>query len=124
MKKAMQRFLLALLTFIIGLGLIAIISRPYVERECRETVLKQDLHAMRKAIDQYISDKEIPPQSLNDLVKQGYIREIPPDPISNEKDWRLEFGETTGSGNGDYGIVDVHSSAAGMSASGTPFNEF
>ncbi len=113
-----------MLTFAVGFDVVKIISRPYVEREVSETVLKQDLHAMRKAIDQYASDQEKPPQSLNDLVTQGYLREIPQDPITNEKDWQVEFEKTIGLPNGNYGIVDVHSSAFGVSASGIPFNEF
>lgn len=114
----------ALLTFAVGFGVVMLISRPYVEREFRETILKQDLHAMRKAIDQYTSDQEKLPQSLNDLVKRGYIREIPPDPITNRQDWHLEFGENKGSGNGNHGIVDVQSSASGVSASGIAYNDF
>ena|SRR5688572_4834196 len=124
MKKFIQGFLFALLTFAAGFAVVTMISRPHVEKECRETLLKQDLQAMRKAIDQYTADKEELPQSLEDLVTMGYIREIPIDPITSEPDWKVDIEEDTISRQGGQGVVDVHSSASGVSISGTPFEEF
>jgi general secretion pathway protein G len=57
----------------------------------KEASLKQDLAVMRKAIDQYTLDKLGAPQSLEDLVGAGYLREVPVDPITGKKDWLLEF---------------------------------
>src|ERR1043166_10254589 len=48
-----------------------------------EAVLKQDLRAMRDAIDQYTQDKQKAPQSLDDLVSAGYLHSIPKDPYSS-----------------------------------------
>jgi general secretion pathway protein G len=124
MKKLMQGFLLALLIFVVGFAVFTIIRRPYVEREAREITLKQTLLSMRKSIDQYASDNEKPAHSLNDLVKQGYIREIPPDPVTNKHDWDVEFGEVKELRHRNYGIVDVHSSSSKVSASGIPYHDF
>jgi general secretion pathway protein G len=48
----------------------------------KETVLKSNLHTLRILIDQYTADKLKAPQSLQDLVTAGYLREIPKDPIT------------------------------------------
>lgn len=78
----------------------------------REAALKQDLAVMRHAIEQYTLDKQQPPQSLEDLVTAGYLREIPVDPITRRKDWVVVQDnfvlspEQTG-----YGITDVHSAS-------------
>lgn len=53
----------------------------------REAVLKQDLQDLRKAIQDYTQDKECSPSSLDDLVTAGYMREIPVDPFTKQKDW-------------------------------------
>jgi general secretion pathway protein G len=57
----------------------------------KEASLKQDLAVMRKAIDQYTLDKLAAPQSLEDLVSAGYIREVPTDPITGKKDWLVDY---------------------------------
>ena len=36
-------------------------------------------------IDQYTYDKETPPQSLEELVDEGYLRDIPIDPINENR---------------------------------------
>ena len=56
----------------------------------KEAALKQNLAVMRKAIDEYTLDKAAAPQSLEDLVGAGYLREIPTDPITGRKDWQIE----------------------------------
>ena len=56
----------------------------------KETLLKQNLFTLRNVIDEYTFDKKAAPQSLNDLVREGYLRAVPIDPITgNEKSWRL-----------------------------------
>src|ERR1700680_4606786 len=60
----------------------------------KETALRQDLVVMRNAIDQYTLDKQQAPQSLDDLVTAGYLREVPLDPVTRSKDWRTESSDT------------------------------
>ena len=92
----------------------------------KEAVLKQNLNVMRKAIDQYTLDKQQAPGSLDELVSAGYLREIPTDPITKRKDWRVVFEEVslspdqTGSG-----ITDVFSTSDKISPSEkTPYSSW
>jgi general secretion pathway protein G len=75
-----------------------------------EAALHQDLFVMRNAIDQYTYDKEAPPNSLDDLVSAGYLREIPTDPITKVKYWNTETGDLVLSPEQtSVGISNVHS---------------
>ena len=56
-------------------------------RRDREATLRRDLAMMRGAIDGYTLDKEQAPQSLQDLVNEHYLKEIPTDPFTRKKDW-------------------------------------
>jgi general secretion pathway protein G len=90
----------------------------------KETVLRDDLFQMRKAIDQYAADKGKLPQSLNDLVAGGYLREVPIDPITDEKDWREDTGEDPNARDGGTGVVDVHSSSSETGSDGKAYSEW
>lgn len=82
----------------------------------REAVLKQDLATMRNAIQQYTLDKEAGPQSIDDLVSAGYLREVPTDPITRERDWHTNFDNVLLSTDQTApGIDDVHSSSDAIS---------
>lgn len=90
----------------------------------REAALKQDLFVMRQAIQQYTLDKQQAPQSLDELVSAGYLREVPVDPITRQKDWRTVFGDELLSAEQTLsGITDVFSSSDQVSPfDGTPYS--
>ncbi len=90
----------------------------------RETVLHDDLFKMRSLIDQYAADKGKLPQSLDDLVTAGYMREIPKDPITDNKDWAITTGDDPYSTEGGSGVTDVHSASGDVSTEGTPYSEW
>ena len=76
----------------------------------REAALKQDLFAMRYAIQQYTLDKQSGPTSLDDLVSAGYMGQIPVDPISRQKDWVPSSDNLLASPDQETArITDVHS---------------
>ena len=82
----------------------------------KEAVLKQDLATMRNAIQQYTLDKEAGPQSIDDLVSAGYLREVPTDPITRQRDWHTNFDNVLLSTDQTApGIDDVHSSSDAIS---------
>jgi general secretion pathway protein G len=93
----------------------------------REAALKTDLQVMRQAIDNYTLDKEAGPQSLEDLTnpQAPYLREVPVDPMTNQKDWHTEFGDTVASPDQTTtGIVDVHSNSSLTAGDGTPYSSW
>jgi general secretion pathway protein G len=75
----------------------------------KEASLKQDLFVMRQAIEQYTLDKQQGPQSLEDLVSSGYLREVPVDPLTKQKDWQTSSEDLLLSPEqSSTGITDVH----------------
>jgi general secretion pathway protein G len=101
-----------------------VVAYQHLELKAKETILKQNLNDMRKILDQYTADREELPQSLEDLVSAGYLREIPVDPITGEADWAVETGEDPLAREGREGIIDVRSKAAGTGSDGTPYSEY
>ena len=95
---------------LLGLGLLAsdVIFPRYVTspRESRARVLAADVATMRAICSQYTLDHRKRPRSLDELVKAGYIKKIPPDPLSSRTDtWVLEWSDDSMM----RGIVGIHS---------------
>lgn len=110
---------------IIGVLLsVAIPSYVGAVRQAREAVLKEDLHVMRGAIDSYTADKQKAPQSLDDLVSTGYLKEIPIDPMTHVRDsWQTETTDQLSSvDQTDPGIDDVHSGSQEQGSDGQPYS--
>ena len=102
---------------------IAAIAYDKTVVKARESVLKQDLQTMRQAIDNYTMDKQQAPQSLEDLVDAHYLREIPIDPVSQQKDWVLHFGDTVLTPEQNCtGVDDVHSGSEAIGSNGEAYN--
>jgi general secretion pathway protein G len=116
--------LMIVISIIIILAGVALPQYQKTIMHARETVLKDDLFNMRKLMDQYAADKGKLPQSLDDLVTAGYMREVPKDPITDNKDWNAVAGDDPYSSEGGTGIVDVHSSSGELSTEGTPYSEW
>ena len=109
------------------IGILAVIAIPsYVSavRQAREAVLKEDLHVMRNAIDSYTADKEKAPQSLDDLVQDGYIKIIPEDPMTHSRDtWVPDTSDALSSvDETDSGITDVHSGSQDTGSDGQAYS--
>jgi general secretion pathway protein G len=92
----------------------------------RESVLHQNLMALRTVIDEYTYDKQKAPATLQDLVSEGYLREIPKDPIADSNtSWRIVMEDAAQSVNQtEPGIFDVHSGSDKISLDGTPYSEW
>ena len=119
--------LLELMIVISIIIILAIIVLPQYQKtvlQARESVLKDDLAQMRKLLDQYAADKGQLPQSLDDLATSGYLREVPVDPITGQKDWTVITGQDANSAEGGQGVVDVRSSSGDLSTEGTPYSEW
>jgi general secretion pathway protein G len=92
----------------------------------REAVLRQNLFTMRDLISQYTLDKQKAPQSLDDLIQAGYLKQIPRDPMTNQTDWAVEQQDDTTISSPDQqdqgGIDDVHSASTALGSDGTAYN--
>ena len=95
---------------VLGLGLLAseVIFPRYVTspRESRARVLAADMATIRAIVNQYTLDLGKRPQSLEEVVRAGYIKKIPADPLSGRTDtWVLEWSDDPKM----PGIVGIHS---------------
>jgi general secretion pathway protein G len=90
----------------------------------RESVLRQNLFTLRSVISQYTLDKQKAPQSLDDVVQAGYIKQVPNDPMTTKPDWTVDQEDSTlmSPDQQDSGIDDVHSSSSAISSDGTAYN--
>ncbi|HKY03854.1 MAG TPA: prepilin-type N-terminal cleavage/methylation domain-containing protein [Blastocatellia bacterium] len=116
--------LVMVMTIIVILAAVSITSYQQLQLKAKETILKQNLRDLRKAIDQFAADKEKLPQSIEDLVTAGYLREVPIDPITGQADWRIEMGDDEVSLTGGQGATDVRSNAPGTGSDGIPYSEY
>ena len=119
--------LLELMIVISIIAILATIAAGHYEQtvvRAREAVLRQDLAEMRKAIQNYTLDKEASPASLDDLVSAQYLREIPVDPMTRQKDWNAENCDTVLSPDQfSSGICDVQSASDKVSPfENTPYS--
>src|SRR5215470_12403849 len=84
-------FTLLELMFIMSILLaIAVPNFSNSVKRSREAVLRQNLFTLRDLISQYTLDKQKAPQSLDDLVQAGYLKQIPKDPMTDQADWVTE----------------------------------
>jgi general secretion pathway protein G len=113
----------ALISVLAGMGVV--MYRNSVLRT-KEAVLHEDLFRMRDAIDQYYADKGKYPASLEALVADGYLRQVPKDPITNSSEtWQTIPAEPNpGDPTAEVGIFDVKSGAEGSAIDGLPYNEW
>jgi len=92
----------------------------------KETVLRNNLFTLRTMIDEYTIDKQKAPESLQDLVSEGYLRQVPQDPITgSDQTWHVIMEETPIGGSASSpGIFDVKSGSDRMALDGTPYAEW
>ncbi len=88
----------------------------------KESVLMSNLFTMRSVIDQFTYDKERPPSSLDELVSEGYLRDVPLDPFTETRaSWQVvnDTGPT-----GESGVWDVRSGSDRVSLGGSAYAEW
>ncbi|HUB29272.1 MAG TPA: type II secretion system protein [Terracidiphilus sp.] len=111
------------------IGILATLAVPSfigAVKSAREAVLREDLHVLRAAIDSYTMDKQKAPESLDDLIQSGYLRDIPIDPMTRSKDtWVTDTSDTLSSvDQSDPGINDIHSGSQDVGTDGQPYSSW
>jgi general secretion pathway protein G len=99
----------------------------YVVLKAKEDTLREDLRIMRQMIDQYARDKEKAPATLEDLVTERYLPEVPVDPMTESADtWEVILEDQDPlSIKSERGIVDVKSGSTLVDSSGKrQYNEW
>jgi general secretion pathway protein G len=118
--------LLVVLALISILASMAVVQYRNGVRHSQESVLRTDLFRMRDAIDQYYADKNKYPASLDTLVSDGYMRQIPQDPLTQSADtWQTIPAEPDPSNpTAEPGIYNVKSGATGTGLDGTSYADW
>ncbi|MBX3244976.1 MAG: prepilin-type N-terminal cleavage/methylation domain-containing protein [Acidobacteria bacterium] len=119
--------LLELLIAMFILIILLSIALPTYQRNvqhARETVLKENLWQMRRAIDQFSADKGRLPASLQEIVDAKYLRDMPIDPVTEKPEWEEVYGEDSMSPDGQQGLKDVKSLAGGQDGEGRSYSEY
>jgi general secretion pathway protein G len=104
------------------------VAVPFYQKaiiRAKESVLHNNLFAMRSAIDEYSFDKQKAPTSLQDLVTDGYLHEVPRDPITQKNEWKIiqeDAGQAVDSSQ--PGIFDVRSESDKVGLDGTRYSEW
>lgn len=138
--------LLELLVVMTIIGILAAVAIPALRdspQRAREAALREDLFTMRSTIDQYHGDKGYYPPDLATLVTDGYLRQIPIDPMTKSRDtWVVDFEQLEPTAEGAAppdvgvggvgepeatttpGIIDVHSGSTGKALDGTLYKDW
>jgi general secretion pathway protein G len=131
LKKRGGRNGFTLIELMIVMAIIVIlisVAIPFYQKSivrAKESVLHNNLSAMRNAIDEYSYDKQKAPQQLSDLVSEGYLRDVPKDPITGNNEWKIIMEDASSSVNStEPGIFDVRSESPKTSLEGTPYSDW
>jgi general secretion pathway protein G len=126
--------LLELLVVMTIIGILAAIAVPALRdspKRAREATLRADLFTFRSVLDQYKGDKGNYPPDLETLIRDGYIRKIPLDPMTKAADWVVTMEEEATPADDlnqveppKPGIIDVHSASKEKALDGTNYSEW
>jgi general secretion pathway protein G len=129
MQRSRQRgFTLIELMVVIAIMIILLaLAMPRYQKSilhAQETALRQDLYTLRSVIDQYTLDKQKAPESLQDLVDAGYLKQLPVDPFTKSRDTWVPVADDSimSPDQTQPGIMDVHSGSDQVSSEGTAYN--
>jgi general secretion pathway protein G len=114
---------ISLLVILASMGLVQ--YRQSIVR-ASEAALKEDLFRMRDAIDQYYADKNKYPATLEALVSDGYLRQIPKDPFTkSESTWQSVPAEPDANNpSAEPGVFDVKSGSESNALDGTRYADW
>jgi general secretion pathway protein G len=121
--------LIELMVVMAIISVLLAIALPIYQKSivrAKESVLRNNLLTLRSMIDEYTIDKQKAPETLEDLVSEGYLRQIPQDPITgSNQTWKIIMEDTPiNGGNNPPGIFDVRSGSDKTGLDGTPYADW
>ncbi len=121
--------LIEMLIVVSIIGILVSIAVPIYQKSLirtKESVLRNNLFTIRTTLDEYTYDKQKAPQSLTDLVTEGYLREVPYDPMTgSNQSWKIDMEDALRTvSQTEPGIFDVHSGSDKKSLEGTPYSDW
>ena len=129
-KRALRGFtLIELMVVMAIISILLAIALPIYQKSiirAKESVLRNNLFTIRTMIDEYTIDKQKAPETLQDLVSEGYLRQIPQDPITgSDQTWKIIMEDTSiGGSNSPPGIFDVKSGSDKTGLDGTLYGDW
>ena len=113
--------LIELLVVLAILGMLLTIVAPrYFNSvdKASESVLRENLYQVRDTLDKFYADQGRYPESLEELVKKRYLRQLPTDPLTHSnQSWKLIQAPPEQGG----GIFDIKSGAVGKARDGSNY---
>jgi general secretion pathway protein G len=118
--------LMVVISLIVILASMGLVQYRNSMIRAREATLNEDLFRMRGALDQYYADKNQYPPSLDALVPDGYIRQVPKDPFTESADsWALiKADPDPNNPTVDSGIINVKSGSDQTALDGSKYADW
>lgn len=130
LKRSIRGFtLIELMVVMAIISILLAIALPIYQKSivrAKESVLRNNLFTLRTMIDEYTIDKQKAPDSLQALVSDGYLRQVPQDPITNsDQTWHIVMEDTpVGGSTSSPGIFDVKSGSDKAALDGTQYADW
>jgi len=116
-----------LIELLVTLAIISLLLSLAVPRyfgsvdKAKETLLKENLHQVRDALDKFYGDNNHYPATLEDLVNKKYLRKLPVDPVTDSATtWIVVPPSDPQKG----GVYEIKSGASGNGKDGTPYSSW
>ena len=130
LRRARRGFtLIELMVVMAIISVLIAIAVPIYQKSiirAKESVLRNNLFTLRNMIDEYTVDKQKAPDSLQELVTDGYLRQVPQDPMTGSDDtWHIIMEDVpVGGSSGSPGIFDIRSGSDKKALDGTSYSDW
>lgn len=118
--------LVTAMTIMAMLATVGIVGYRSSVKRSKEGVLKENLFQMNHALEQHKADRGKYPPDISELVKLGYLRSIPDDPMTGSIDtWTFEMeSPDPDEPDAELGVWRVRSGSDDVGDNGIPYNEW
>ena len=120
--------LLELMIVVAIAGILVTLAVPSFQQsslKAKEAALKQNLFTLRAVVDQFYADRGKYPLTLETLVEEKYLRQLPVDPFTKSStSWQEVYEEKSEDDDSPAGVFDLHSGSDLVALDGTPYKEW